>query len=214
MRMPRAALHVELTQRYWGPPSSPMSLRSQKSSVKADHPSRALSSPQSPTRLAFQNQETSHSQKAQQPMTPSSNTPANAENPLLFEISEIFEYHDPGSHWCEDCNEICLTLLEFLLHLHDEKHKQSLKEVRRPWMKKKPQEPSSTKKPRVNVPLKGAEFLVPVNGHYCELCEETFPDHTAADDHLRTYAHNDKYKKYIEVHIIMKWYVGRRRRRA
>ncbi|XP_069624327.1 zinc finger protein 318-like [Ranitomeya imitator] len=139
--------------------------------------------------------------KSPRPTTPSSNTPANAENPLLFEISEIFEYHDPGSHWCEDCNEICMTLLEFLLHLHDEKHKQSLKEVRRPWMKKKPQEPSSTKKPRVNVPLKGAEFLVPVNGHYCELCEETFPDHTAAQDHLRTYAHNDKYKKYIEVHI-------------
>ncbi|XP_073419605.1 uncharacterized protein [Dendrobates tinctorius] len=135
------------------------------------------------------------------PTTPSSKTPANSENPPPFEISEIFVYSDPGSHWCEDCNEICMTLREFLLHMHDKKHKQSLKEVRRPWVKKKPQEPSFTKKPRVNVPLQGAEFLVPVNGHYCELCEETFPDHIAAEEHLRTYAHNDKYKKYTDVHI-------------
>ncbi|CAJ0968244.1 unnamed protein product, partial [Ranitomeya imitator] len=139
--------------------------------------------------------------KSPRPTTPSSNTPANAENPLPFEISKLFKYYDPGSHWCEDCNEICLTLLEFLLHFHDEKHKQSLKEVRRPWVKKKPQELSFTKKRRLIVPLKGAEFLLPVNGHYCELCEETFPDHIAAQDHLRTYAHNHKYKKYIEVHI-------------
>ncbi|XP_077138011.1 zinc finger protein 318-like [Ranitomeya variabilis] len=139
--------------------------------------------------------------KSPRPTTPSSNTPANAENPLPFEMSKIFKYYDPGSHWCEDCNEICMTLLEFLPHFHDEKHKQSLKEVRQPWVKKKPQEPSSTKKRRLNVPLKGAEFLLPVNGHYCELCEETFPDHTAADDHLRTYAHNNKYKKYVDVHI-------------
>ncbi|XP_073527735.1 zinc finger protein 318 [Phyllobates terribilis] len=139
--------------------------------------------------------------KSPRPTPPSSKTPANSENPLPFEISEIFEYYDSGSHWCEDCNEICMTLHQFLLHLHDKKHKQSVKEVRRPWVKKKPQELSSTKKPKVNVSLKGAEFLLPVNGHYCELCEETFPDHTAAEEHLRSYAHNDKYKKHIEVHV-------------
>ncbi|KAM4012298.1 zinc finger protein 318 [Anomaloglossus baeobatrachus] len=139
--------------------------------------------------------------KSPRPTTPSSKTATKSEEPLPFDLSDIFEYYDSGSHWCEDCNEICLTLPEFLLHLHNKKHSESIKEVKRPWMKKKPQEPTSTMKQKVNIPLKGPEFVVPVSGYYCGLCEEMFPDHIAGEEHLKAYAHNDKYKKHIDMQI-------------
>ncbi|XP_069810996.1 zinc finger protein 318 [Dendropsophus ebraccatus] len=139
--------------------------------------------------------------KSPRPCTPSTKTLTKPEEPPPFDISEIFEYYDSGSHWCEDCNAICMTLPEFLLHLHERKHNQCVKEVKRPWVKKKVQEPGTTKKQKVNIPLKGSEFLVPVNGYYCRLCEELFPDHVEAEEHLRAYAHNDKYKKHTDAHI-------------
>ncbi|XP_075705622.1 zinc finger protein 318 [Rhinoderma darwinii] len=139
--------------------------------------------------------------KSPRPSAPSSQTLPKSEEPPPFDISQIFEYYDSGSHWCEGCNAICMTLPEFLLHFHDKKHNQSVKETKRPWVKKKAQEASSTKKQKVNIPLKGPEFLVPVNGFYCELCDELFPDHTAAAEHLRAYAHNDKYKKHTDAHM-------------
>ncbi|KAM3930649.1 zinc finger protein 318 isoform 3-T3 [Leptodactylus fuscus] len=139
--------------------------------------------------------------KSPRPCIPSSKIPPKSEEPPPFDISQIFEYYDSGSHWCEDCNAICMTLPEFLLHLHDKSHIQCVKEVKRPWLKRKVQDSGSTKKQKVNVPLKGPEFLLPVNGYYCELCEEVFPDHIVTEEHLRAYAHNDKYKKYMDAHV-------------
>ncbi|XP_040286217.1 zinc finger protein 318 [Bufo bufo] len=149
--------------------------------------------------------------KSPRPCPPSSMTPPKSEEPQLFSLSEIFEYYDSGSHWCENCNAICMTLPEFLLHLHDKKHSQCVKAAKQPWVKKKVQESGTTKKQKVNIPLKGSEFLLPVNGYYCELCEELFPDHTAAEEHLRAYAHNDKYKKHTDVH--MNYETARRERK-
>ncbi|KAG9463105.1 hypothetical protein GDO78_022426 [Eleutherodactylus coqui] len=135
------------------------------------------------------------------PPPPSSKTQPQSEEPRLFDISEVFEYYDSGSHWCDDCNAICLTLFEFLLHLHEKKHIQCAKGLKRPWAKKKDSEPSTPKKQKVNVPLKGTEFMTPTEGFYCGLCDELFPDLVEAELHLKSYAHNDKYKKYIEAHI-------------
>ncbi|CAN2387509.1 hypothetical protein PRIEUP_LOCUS10399 [Pristimantis euphronides] len=139
--------------------------------------------------------------KSPRPFTTSSKVPPQSEEPSLFDMSQIFEYYDAGSHWCEDCNAICMTLPEYLQHLHDKKHGQSVKEMKRPWVKKKVQESGSSKKQKVNIPVKGPEFMVPVNGYYCELCEELFPDRTVAEEHLRAYAHNEKYKKYTDVNV-------------
>ncbi|XP_056407648.1 zinc finger protein 318 isoform X2 [Hyla sarda] len=138
--------------------------------------------------------------KSPRPCSPSSKKSSRSEEPPPFRLSEIFEFYDSGSHWCEDCNAICLTLSEFLLHLHDKKHNQCVKEEQTPWVKKTIQgmEP---KKQKVNIPLKGSEFMVPVSGYYCNLCKELFPDHISAEEHLRAYAHNDKYKKHTDVNI-------------
>lgn len=40
----------------------------------------------------------------------------------------------------------------------------------------------------------GAEFMMPTKGYYCSLCDQSFADHVAADEHIRTYAHNEKFK--------------------
>ncbi|XP_071995932.1 zinc finger protein 318 isoform X2 [Engystomops pustulosus] len=139
--------------------------------------------------------------KSPRPCTPSSKITPKSEEPPPFDIAEVFEYYDPGSHWCEHCNAICMTLPEYLLHLHDKKHGQFVKGEKRPWLKKKVEEAVDKKKKKVNIPLKGPEFLVPVSGYYCDLCNELFPDHIAAEEHLRAYAHNDKYKKYLDSHV-------------
>ncbi|XP_072266424.1 zinc finger protein 318 [Pyxicephalus adspersus] len=116
----------------------------------------------------------------------------------LFDIGEIFEYYDCGSHWCEDCNGSFKTVPEFLLHFHEKQHSECLKLPKKPWVKNiKEPEVTTPKKQKVNVPLKGAEFIVPTRGFYCSLCEQSFVDHIEADKHLRTYAHNDKFKQSI-----------------
>lgn len=62
--------------------------------------------------------------KSPRPCPPSTKTPPKPEEPPPFDIAEVFEYYDPGSHWCEDCNAICMTLPHYLLHLHNKKHRQ------------------------------------------------------------------------------------------
>lgn len=42
--------------------------------------------------------------------------------------------------------------------------------------------------------LIGSEFLVPVRGYYCQLCEEFCGDAICAEDHATSQTHNEKYK--------------------
>ncbi|XP_077341582.1 zinc finger protein 318 isoform X2 [Lithobates pipiens] len=133
------------------------------------------------------------------------------EDPSPFEVGDIFEYYDSGGHWCEDCNSLCMNVLEFLLHFHEKKHHESLKQPQRPWVKTKKTEVSSPKRQKVTVALKGAEFMVPTKGYYCSLCDQSFPDHVEADEHLRTYSHNEKFKKYTDEYI--NYEVSRRERK-
>ncbi|XP_018423436.1 PREDICTED: zinc finger protein 318 [Nanorana parkeri] len=132
------------------------------------------------------------------------------EDPPLLEDGDIFDYYDSGGHWCEDCNSVCMTLVEYLLHFHERKHSECVKQPKRPWVKKKDPE-ISPKKKKLTVPLKGAEFIVPTKGYCCSLCYHSFADHVEADEHLRTYSHNEKFKKYTDENI--NYEVSRRERK-
>ncbi|KAJ8418315.1 hypothetical protein AAFF_G00140240 [Aldrovandia affinis] len=47
----------------------------------------------------------------------------------------------------------------------------------------------------------GTEFLVPVMGFYCRLCEEFFGDITSAQDHATCDSHKEKCKKHADGHF-------------
>ncbi|XP_068088688.1 zinc finger protein 318 [Hyperolius riggenbachi] len=172
-----------------GRTSSPLSIKSEESSMSQD-----MSRPKSPRSIA-----------------PSSNVSQVKEEHPPFDLKDIFEYYDSGGHWCEDCNAVCITLHEFLLHLHEKKHQESLKVQHRPWAKEKTSQVSGGRKQKVTVPFKGTEFLFPTRGYYCALCEQSFADHADADEHLRTYAHNEKFKRYTDENI--DYEVSRRERK-
>ncbi|KAM4693702.1 zinc finger protein 318 [Discoglossus pictus] len=152
--------------------------------------------PENKTSLSSSSSEKSRS-KSPRPREPSSK-PNEKSKP--FDVSQIFNYFDAGDYWCEDCNSICPTLGEFLTHMHNKKHSQTVNHSKRPWAKKMESETKSKaeSKAKVSVPLRGPEFLVPVNGFYCHLCEELFGDHISAEEHTKTFNHNEKYKKHIE----------------
>lgn len=40
----------------------------------------------------------------------------------------------------------------------------------------------------------GSEFLLPVRGFFCLLCEDFFGDAICAEEHVTRHAHNEKYK--------------------
>lgn len=40
----------------------------------------------------------------------------------------------------------------------------------------------------------GSEFLLPVRGFFCVLCEKFFGDSICAEEHVTAHCHNDNYK--------------------
>lgn len=172
--------------------------------------SESSSSSSSDSEESLKSWDKSRSRSSRSSAPPSKVSPKK-EDPAPFEVGDIFEYYDSGGHWCEDCNSLCMNVLEFLLHFHERKHHESLKQQQRPWVKTKKTEVSSPKKQKVTVALKGAEFMVPTKGYYCSLCDHSFPDHVEADEHLRTYSHNEKFKKYTDEYI--NYEVSRRERK-
>ncbi|XP_063774834.1 zinc finger protein 318-like [Pseudophryne corroboree] len=137
--------------------------------------------------------------KSTRSRAPSSKSSSEQKEPTLnselFEYCDYCDYCDYGGYWCEDCCTTFMSPPEFLLHLHDEKHTLNLKEQKKPWAKKKAN--TTVRKQNVNVPLRGPEYMLPIRGYYCELCKELFPDYVAALEHLKTHAHNEKYKKRV-----------------
>ncbi|XP_029448722.1 zinc finger protein 318 isoform X2 [Rhinatrema bivittatum] len=117
-----------------------------------------------------------------------------------FQLADIYEYYDAGNHWCKDCNTVCGTLFDFFTHMHNKKHRQTLDPYKRPWAVKSQKEVKGTFKPidRLTVPAKGSEFLIPITGYFCQLCEEFFGDQICAEQHVKCYNHNAKYKKYVD----------------
>lgn len=50
-------------------------------------------------------------------------------------------------------------------------------------------------------PLLGSEFLIPVRGFFCQLCEEFFGDPICAEAHVTCHSHNERYKVTITYDI-------------
>lgn len=120
-------------------------------------------------------------------------------------LANMYEFCDGGSHWCKDCNAICATLYDFFTHMHNRRHRQTLDPYKRPWADKgqgDAKQDAATTTKKISVPAKGSEFLMPVTGFYCELCEDFFGDQLCAEQHVKSYSHNESYKKYIEKNLL------------
>ncbi|XP_067884309.1 zinc finger protein 318 [Heterodontus francisci] len=116
------------------------------------------------------------------------------------ESGDVCEYYDAGNHWCKNCNTICGTLFDFFTHMHNKRHRQTLDPYDRPWSAKMPSEDkndSVKRTDKITLPAKGSEFLMPVTGFYCQLCEKFYGDQICAEDHVKSHGHNDKYKEYL-----------------
>ncbi|XP_006882202.1 PREDICTED: zinc finger protein 318 [Elephantulus edwardii] len=112
-----------------------------------------------------------------------------------------YEYYDAGNHWCKDCNTICGTMFDFFTHMHNKKHTQTLDPYNRPWASKTQSEAKQDavkRTDKITVPAKGSEFLIPVTGYYCQLCEEFLGDPISGEQHVKGHQHNEKYKKYVD----------------
>ncbi|KAL0964329.1 hypothetical protein UPYG_G00322320 [Umbra pygmaea] len=128
-------------------------------------------------------------------------TPASTKPPET--PPDQFEYYDAGNHWCKSCNVTCGSMFDFFTHLHSKSHRKTLDPYSRPWAStsannEKNKILSSAEK--LTKPAKGSEFLVPVKGYYCQLCEEFCGDAICAEDHSISHTHNEKYKKRMYEH--------------
>ncbi|XP_069744043.1 zinc finger protein 318-like isoform X1 [Narcine bancroftii] len=118
----------------------------------------------------------------------------------ISEAGDVYEYYDAGNHWCKSCNTICGTLFDFFTHMHNKRHRQTLDPYDRPWSTKMLNEDkndSIKRTDKVTMPAKGSEFLIPITGFYCQLCEKFYGDQICAEDHVKSHGHNDKYKEYL-----------------
>ncbi|XP_016317342.1 zinc finger protein 318 isoform X2 [Sinocyclocheilus anshuiensis] len=125
------------------------------------------------------------------PEKPKSPVPSNSHS--LDTAADQFEYYDAGNHWCKNCNVTSGSMFDYFMHLHSKTHRKTLDPYDRPWAKSE-----SEKKPpagkRTSKPAKGSEFLIPVRGFFCQLCEEFFGDPICAETHVTCHSHNEKYK--------------------
>lgn len=70
----------------------------------------------------------------------------------------------------------------------------------RPWASKTQSEAKQDavkRTDKITVPAKGSEFLIPITGYYCQLCEEFLGDSISGEQHVKGHQHNEKYKKYV-----------------
>ncbi|XP_071962084.1 uncharacterized protein [Antedon mediterranea] len=109
-----------------------------------------------------------------------------------------FSYFDPGSHFCKMCKMSLARLNEVFIHLHSKKHLQKCDPFDRPWMSDMKANPHPSSSKTVAAPLKGVDFMMPVNGFYCKLCKNFFGDAACSAEHLKSVEHNMAYQKYID----------------
>lgn len=52
-------------------------------------------------------------------------------------------------------------------------------------------------------PFRGAEFMLPMIGFYCHLCQEMSGDSVCAEDHVRSLKHNAAYQVRINYSLLL-----------
>uniref|UniRef100_H2ZW34 Zinc finger protein 318 n=1 Tax=Latimeria chalumnae TaxID=7897 RepID=H2ZW34_LATCH len=180
------------------PSSSSVSSSSSSSrDSQSDKQNSKKERPKSPEKISSSSP---FSKKKKKKITGQNSKPA--EKPAdAFAKSVLYEYYDAGNHWCKDCNTICGTMFDFFTHMHNKKHRQTLDPYDRPWALHSSTEEKKDcikRGDKITVPAKGSEFLIPVTGYYCQLCEMFFGDQLCAEQHVKCQGHNDKYKKHLD----------------
>ncbi|XP_035215970.1 zinc finger protein 318-like [Stegodyphus dumicola] len=112
-----------------------------------------------------------------------------------------YSCYDTGNHWCNLCNEPFATICALLEHLHSDKHKEFIDlNSLPPWQTETSKDCASNKddKECILQPVRGVEFLSPVTGFYCSLCQETIPDRKYAETHVKSHEHTAKYMNLLK----------------
>nr|XP_054758892.1 serine/arginine repetitive matrix protein 2-like isoform X1 [Lytechinus pictus] len=111
-----------------------------------------------------------------------------------------FTYFDDGDHWCKVCLKALRNLNEFFIHLHSKKHMKLIDAMDRPWMSSeaKSEKSGGSTEGLIPAPIKGAEFMMPVNGYYCRLCKVFSGDGIAGMEHMKGHSHNFAYQKLLD----------------
>ncbi|XP_059374059.1 zinc finger protein 318 isoform X2 [Carassius carassius] len=120
-------------------------------------------------------------------------SPPPSSSHSLDTAAEQFEYYDAGNHWCKNCNVTSGSMFDYFMHLHSKTHRKTLDPYDRPWAKSEGEKKHPAGK-RTSKPAKGSEFLIPVRGFFCQLCEQFFGDPICAEAHVTCHAHNERYK--------------------
>uniref|UniRef100_A0A8C1M3S2 Zinc finger protein 318 n=1 Tax=Cyprinus carpio TaxID=7962 RepID=A0A8C1M3S2_CYPCA len=169
------------------------------SKISGDHGQQPLQSKKESTRSPEKSgakTSTSYNKVASSKSRPSPEKPPPSISHSLDTAAEQFEYYDAGNHWCKNCNVTSGSMFDYFMHMHSKTHRKTLDPYDRPWAKSQ-----SEKKPpagkRTSKPAKGSEFLIPVRGFFCQLCEEFFGDPICAEAHVTCHAHNERYKAKI-----------------
>ncbi|XP_056630509.1 zinc finger matrin-type protein CG9776 isoform X1 [Diorhabda sublineata] len=119
-------------------------------------------------------------------------------------VSENYNYvhYDTGLHWCRMCDEFPETAKDFLLHLQDKKHRETMKYNdidSTPWHKLPPEQlmPTTENAPTKRIPIKGLQFFIPAPSWYCKLCDVWIGDLHCASQHLKSKTHYQNYENFI-----------------
>lgn len=117
--------------------------------------------------------------------------------------SENYNYvhYDTGLHWCRMCDEFPETAKDFLLHLQDKKHRDTMKDNEvdsTPWHKLPAEQlmPTDETAPTRRIPIKGLQFFIPAPSWYCKLCDVWIGDLHCASQHLKSKTHYQNYENF------------------
>lgn len=75
-------------------------------------------------------------------------------------LESFYDYYDPGSHWCSQCNEIIPDIGTYLKHMHSSKHWQRDELIDQIWKSKK------FCKPKLQPPSHQQPQAIQIKGYY------------------------------------------------
>lgn len=119
-------------------------------------------------KLAFaQNKEPDFWEVGNEPSTTSPTSTSMIEDKIVdYEeptSGPVYEYYDPGSHWCSQCMEIIPDIASYFKHLHCSKHWQHVDPNDQMWKSKKfcrPKPKPTADQQATLVPLKGEHYFI------------------------------------------------------
>ncbi|KAF6037840.1 ZNF318 [Bugula neritina] len=115
--------------------------------------------------------------------------------------TSVVEYYDPGTHWCKSCNFVAFKLYGYLEHLQTSSHMKRREKIGKPWqpeeVKNPPRKSLISRQETVVQPMKGIEFVHPVDAYYCLLCNFFGGDRATLEHHLKSAEHHKQYENHL-----------------